>query len=97
MDGAPDPRGGQYLAGGFCGILFVVRGDLEWMNKHFALNHRIIIHPLDILALCAVVRILGRRRNSIHGQMSMTLLRGCLHAGLMRLVIGFGAMDSNVS
>ena len=39
MDGAPDPRAGQPLAGGFCGILYVVRGDLEWMSKHFALNH----------------------------------------------------------
>ena len=48
MDGAPDPRGGQYLAGGFCGILFVVRGDLEWMNKHFALSHPSSRHPCSL-------------------------------------------------
>ena len=48
MNGAPDPKGGQPLAGGFCAILYVVRGDLEWMSKHFGLNHPSSRHPCSL-------------------------------------------------
>ena len=50
MNGARDPRAGQPLAGGFCGMLYVVRGDLEWMSKHFALNHPSSRFPCSLCA-----------------------------------------------
>ena len=39
MEGNPDPRGGQFLADGFCGIIYVNRGDLDFMASHFHLRH----------------------------------------------------------
>ena len=50
MNGAPDPRGGQPLAGGFRGILYAVRGDLEWMSKHYELNHPASNLPCSLCA-----------------------------------------------
>ena len=35
MNGGHEARAGQDLAGGFWGVVYVVRGDLEWMSKHF--------------------------------------------------------------
>ena len=39
MEGNPDPRGGEPLAGGYCGIIYVRRGDLEFMASQFHLRH----------------------------------------------------------
>ena len=39
MEGKADQRGGRPLAGGFCGILYVSKGDLDWMSHHCSLNH----------------------------------------------------------
>ena len=39
MTGAPDPRAGTPLAGGYYGLIYVNKGDLEWMSAHFRLAH----------------------------------------------------------
>ena len=37
MNGEPDDKAGQPLAGGYWGLIYINRGDLEWMAKHFGL------------------------------------------------------------
>ena len=49
MDGTPNERAGEYLAGGFWGLIYVNRGDLDWMHKHFGLASVAAIRPC---ALC---------------------------------------------
>ena len=49
MQGLPEARAGQDLAGGFWGVLYVVRGDLEWMSKHFGMPTSTSAQPC---ALC---------------------------------------------
>ena len=39
MTGAPEPRAGTPLAGGFYGLLYNNKGDLDWMAGHFKLAH----------------------------------------------------------
>ena len=49
LDGSPEPRSGQQLAGGFWGVLYVNKGDLDWMAGHFKLPHASSNYPC---ALC---------------------------------------------
>ena len=37
MSGEPDPKAGQWIAGGYFGIIYINRGDLDWMASHFHL------------------------------------------------------------
>ena len=37
MDGRDEPKKGTMLAGGYRAVLFVLKGDLEWMSGHFGL------------------------------------------------------------
>ena len=37
--GRDHPKANQPLAGGFCAIVYINKGDLEWMSKHFHLAH----------------------------------------------------------
>ena len=39
VEGRPEPRAGQPLAGGYFAITYCNRGDLEWMTKQFFLNN----------------------------------------------------------
>ena len=39
MDGQEHPWAGQPLAGGFYAVVYVTRGDLDWMAAHFQLRH----------------------------------------------------------
>ena len=39
MNGQKEPRAGQPLAGGFFGLVYINKGDLEWVSGHFNLNH----------------------------------------------------------
>ena len=39
MNGHKEPRVGQPLVGGFFGLVYVNKGDLEWVSGHFNLNH----------------------------------------------------------
>ena len=49
LEGAPEPRSGTPLAGGFWGVLYVNKGDLDWMSGHFNLAHSSSRYPC---ALC---------------------------------------------
>ena len=90
MNGAPDPKGGQELAGGYYASLYVVKGDLEWMSKHFSL----LILLQDSPAHCVLAPTLARRMSAIHGLMWMTLLHGCPPVEQMRLVFLCGLWGS---
>ena len=50
MEGRPDPRGGQLLAGGYCAILYVNRGDLDFMAGHFGFQHTSSSMPCTLCA-----------------------------------------------
>ena len=39
MNGEDEPRAGQELAGGFFALVYINRGDLDWVSGHFKLNH----------------------------------------------------------
>ena len=39
MEGQPEPRAGQPLADGLFAVVYVNRGDLEWLSGHFSLQH----------------------------------------------------------
>ena len=54
MEGEPEGRSGEELAGGFWGVIYVQRGDLEFMTKHFALNNVMSVQP------CALCRASNR-------------------------------------
>ena len=49
MEGHPEPRAGTPLAGGYCAIIYVNKGDLDWMSAHFGLPHSSSLQPC---ALC---------------------------------------------
>ena len=51
MEGEAEVRSGQQIAGGFWGVVYVQRGDLEFMTKHFALANVASARPC---ALCRV-------------------------------------------
>ena len=50
MEGKVDPRGGQPLAGGYCAVIYVNRGDLDWMAGHFGLQHTSSKQPCSLCA-----------------------------------------------
>ena len=50
LDGSPEPRAGQPLAGGYWATVYVNRGDLEWAAGHFGLPRTTSVRPC---ALCA--------------------------------------------
>ena len=52
MEGAPEPRAGTPLAGGWYAVLYVNKGDLEWMASHFGLARTTSRSPC-ILCRCS--------------------------------------------
>ena len=48
MAGAADPRGGTELAGGFWAVVYINRGDLEWLTKHFGLPKVTALRPCGL-------------------------------------------------
>ena len=58
MNDVVDPRGGRPLAGGWWAIIYVCRGDLEWMASHFALARTTSRSPCA-LCRCTNLGIVG--------------------------------------
>ena len=54
MHGQPEARAGELLAGGFWGVVYIQRGDLEFMSKHFGLTSATSSSP------CALCRCTNR-------------------------------------
>ena len=48
MEGEVEERAGQELAGGYWGVVYVNRGDLEWMASHFNFAHATSRHPCSL-------------------------------------------------
>ena len=48
VEGEPEPRKGQYLAGGYRGVLYINKGDLDWMAGHFKLPHAASKYPCGL-------------------------------------------------
>ena len=52
MEGNPEPRVGTQLAGGFCGVVYINKGDLDWLSGHFKVNHASSRYPC-VLCQCS--------------------------------------------
>ena len=48
MQGEAEPKAGQALAGGVWAVVYVNRGDLDWMAAHFKLAHASSKHPCSL-------------------------------------------------
>ena len=80
LEGEPEPRAGTPLAGGYYCVLYVNRGDLEWMSGH--LNWPTPLPSFHVASVRPPLWVEGRI--GFHGPMSTTGHLGDQLAGVMR-------------
>ena len=48
MDNEPEPKAGRPLAGGFYGLVYINKGDLDWLAGHFKVSHASSRYPCTL-------------------------------------------------